>query len=213
MKKISIDDIDLQDIYAFMETGDVANAPAEVVEYLTTLDKVHKMHLRVLQWGNKEAILKHLMLVDQMSRYQAEKIHNEMLEYFYSDAKLSKQVFRNILFERMYNNCIAAEILALSTDDLSKVNRMYTEAGKMRQLDIIDPPVIPKEAFQRPNKIYAMDPAFLGEAKINRTLLAKHIDELEDYSEGEKLILKQDAAIEPIILFENEQENSGRPKQ
>lgn len=212
-KKINLDDIDLDDIFSFMETGDVNDAPQEVVDYLVLLDKVHKMNLRVLQFGNKEAILKHLMLVDGMNRQQADKIHTEMLIYFYSDVKLSKQVFRNILFERMYNNAIAAEILAQSTDDLSKVNRMYTEAGKMRQLDIVDPPEIPKEAFERPNKVYAIDSAFLGEEKINRLELAKQIDSIEGINENEALVLKQEAGIEPLKIFNNEQETSVRSKQ
>lgn len=213
MKKISVSDIDLDDVFSFMEKGDASQAPEEIVYYLEMLDKVHKMHLRVLRFGNKEAILKHLILVDGLSRYEADKLYSEMLIYFYADNRISKQVWRNILFEKMYNNAVAAELLAQSTDDLSKVNKMYTEAGKMRQLDLVDPPEIPAEALQPPNKVYITDPSVFGGKKINRVLLARQIDELEGFDEAEKTLMKQEATIEPIILFPDESQVSPRSRQ
>lgn len=213
MKKINIDDIDIQDIYSFMETGDVQNAPEEIVYYLGLLDKVHGMHLRILQYGTKEAILKHLAIVDGLSRYKADQVYYEMLEYFYGDKKISKQSWRNIYAEKMDNLATAAALISKTPEDLDRTSRMVERAGRMRQLDLVDPPSFPKELLQKPYKVYAMDASFLGEEKINRTELARQIDELPDYTSGERLLLKQDAAIEPIILFNNEQENSRKSER
>jgi hypothetical protein len=204
--KINLDDIDLQDIYIFMENGDVKDAPEDVVYYLQLLDKIHGMHQRRLHYGTEEAILKHLILVDGFSRYKAKQLYDEMREYFYKSSNVSKDVYRNIYAERMENLATATELTAKTPEDFDRASRIYERAGKMRQLDLVDPPQLPKELFQKPIKIFAMDPEFLGQPKINRLELAKQIDELDELSESEKLLLKQDAAIEPIKLFNNEQE-------
>lgn len=207
MRKINIDNIDIQDIYIFMESGDVQNAPEEIVYYLQLLDKIHGMHQRILQYGNKEAIFKHLIVVDGFSRWKAEQLHGEMLEYFYkNNENVSKQVLRNIYAEKMENLATAATIISKTPEDFDRVTRMYERIGKMKQLDLVDPPTFPKELLAKPIKIYAMDAEFLGQPKINRVALAKQIDELDELSEDEKSLLKQDAAIEPIKLFKNEQE-------
>jgi len=170
--KINIDDIDIQDIYIFMESGDVSKetreASPEIVYYLQMLDKIHGMHQRILQYGNKEAILKHLILVDGFSRYKAEKLHSEMLEYFYKSerVRIDKDVYRNIYAERMENLATAATIISVNPEDMDRASRMYERAGKMRQLDLVDPPSFPKELLQKPIKVYAMDAEFLGEKKL-----------------------------------------------
>lgn len=213
MRKIDINEVDIQDIYAFMEHGDSKNCPPEIQEYLLLLERVHGMHVRILQYGTKEHIFKHLEITEGISRYKAEKIYYEMLEYFYRDNKITKKIWRNILASRMEDLATAATVMSKSPDDLDKVSRMYERIAKMRQLDQVDPPELPKEIFSKPFKVYAMDAEFLGEQKINRTALARQIDALPDLNETEKLLLKQDAAIEPIKLFENESETSRRPER
>ena len=59
--KVNIDAIDIQDIYSFMETGSVDDAPEEIVRYLTLLARVHGMHLRIRHYGTKQHILKDLV--------------------------------------------------------------------------------------------------------------------------------------------------------
>jgi hypothetical protein len=205
--KISIDDIDLQDVYSFMEHGSANDAPEEIVRYLTLLDKVHGMHLRIRQYGTKQHIIKDLNITEGLSAYKAEQVYSEMLEYFYKDINISKQIWRNIYAEKLDQLITASFLMAKSQEDLDRVSRIIERAGKMRQLDTIDPPSFPKELLQKPYKVYAMDTSFLGEEKINRLELAKQIDELPDYSTAERLLLKQDAGIEQIKLFNNEQED------
>lgn len=211
--KINIDDIDIQDIYSFMETGSANNAPPEIVFYLEILDKIHGMHLRILQYGNVEAIIKHLNIVHGFSHYKAKQLYYEMLEYFYRDLKISKKVLRNMYAEKMDNLANATQVIAKTPEDFDRASRMFERAGKMRQLDLPDPPTFPKELLAKPIKVYAMDTSFLGEEKINRLELAKQIDELPDYSTAERLALKQDAALEPIKLFNNEQEDIRKPER
>ncbi|MFY0481458.1 hypothetical protein ACI6PS_02535 [Flavobacterium sp. PLA-1-15] len=213
MAKINIDEIDIQDIYEFMQTGNVKDAPEDVVRYLELLDKIHGMHLRILDFGTRESIIKHLILTEDLTRYKASLIYDEALEYFYRDSKISKNAWRNIYASKIDNLATAATLMAKDVADLDKITRMTQRAGAMRQLDVPEPPVFPKELFEKPIKVYAMDPEFLGETKINRISLAKQIDELEDLSVIEKEILKQDAAITQITLLPDESENKRRQER
>lgn len=213
MAKINIDEIDIQDIYEFIETGNAANVPPEVVRYLELLDKIHGMHNRILEYGNPESIIKHLVITEELSRYKASLIYQETLEYFYRDSKISKNAWRNIYATRMDNLATAATLMAKDASELDKVSRMHERAGKMRQLDVPEPPVFPKELFEKPIKVYSMDPEFLGETKINRISLAKQIDDMDDLSVIEKEILKQDAAITQITLLPDESENKRRQER
>lgn len=211
-KKIDISEIDIQDIYSFMENGNVKSAPPEIVRYLELLDKTHGMQLRIAQYGNREHVLKHLMIVEEISRYKASLIYDEALEYFYRSSGISKASWRNIYAEKMDNLITAATLIAKTTEDFDRITRMQTRVAKIRQLDVPEPPQLPKELFDKPIKVYAMDAEFLGETKINRLELARQIDELEELTPVEKEILKEDAAILPIKLFENDKENFRKPE-
>ena len=213
MAKINIDEIDIQDIYEFIETGNAAKAPPEVVRYLELLDKIYGMHNRTLEYGTPEHIIKHLIITEDLSRYKASLLYQETLEYFYRDSKISKNAWRNIYASRMDNLTTAATLMAKDVSDLDKISRMNERAGKMRQLDVPEPPVFPKELFEKPIKVYSMDPEFLGETKINRISLAKQIDDMDDLSVMEKEILKQDAAITQITLLPDESENKRRQER
>lgn len=213
MAKISIHDIDIGDVYEFMETGDVNDAPEHIVDYLQLIDKIHGMYLRTRQFGNKEQVLKHLILVDGFSRYKADKLYDEMLGYFYKGNNITKKVWRNIYAAKIENNATAAELSATCNQDFERASRIWERAAKVRQLDLVDPPEIPKEAFAKPYKVYAMDATFLGEKPINRLELARQIDALEDFTPGEKELLKEDAAINPIKLFDNGKEELRQPER
>lgn len=213
--KINIDDITLDQIQEFLETGNVENAPPKFVAYLKVLEAMHGMFLRIRHFGNKEAILKHVILTHpelELSLYKAGNLYADMIEYFYADAEISKKAFRNLYATRVDRLATAAEVLSETIEDFDRASRMWTRAYKMRALDTVDAPEIPKEAFAKPVKVYVMDPTFLGEEKINRLEVARQIDEL-DLSEPKKLLLKQDAAIEPIKLFDNEQESHRKPER
>jgi hypothetical protein len=207
MAKINIEDIDLQDIYEFMNSGDVNNAPEEVVLYLQLLDKTHGMIQRIRQFGTRQSVIKHLVLVDGLSSYKASLIYNETIEYFYRDENISKQAWRNLYASGLDQEINMARVLVKDVNDLEKISKMRERAAKLRQLDLVDPPQLPRELFDKPVKIYAMDAEFLGEEKINRLELARQIDDLDDLTPFEKEVLKQDAAISPIKLFPNEQED------
>lgn len=93
---IKFEDITLREIYAFMEGGNPDNAPKEIVEYLELMDKIRGMHLRIDRYGSHEAIIRHLITVENIPRLKARRIYEETLEYFYCDSYVSKKAWRNI---------------------------------------------------------------------------------------------------------------------
>ena len=82
---MSLDDVTLDQLYDFMEHGSIKNAPPEIVDYLLLLDKTMGMIRRIDIYGNKEAVIKHLVLADGLSPYKAKKIYSETIEYFHVD--------------------------------------------------------------------------------------------------------------------------------
>lgn len=204
---MTIDDIDLADIYEFMERGDVKNAPQHIVDYLHLLDKIRGMRLRIDQFGSKDIIVKELMLTENLSRYKAGKIYDEAIEYFYSDTTISKTAWRNVYADMMDKMINVAAQLVRDIQGAEKVAKMAKEAAVLRGVDLPDKEEMPKDLDKRPFVVYSTDAEMLGLPKANRTRLAQMIDALPDLSEKERIRIKSEAQILPIKVFLDEQED------
>ena len=88
------------------------NAPEEVLAYALELEKVHGMHLRIKDYGSRDAIINHLTKFNGYSNYLAAKLHDEMLEYFYGDRTISKNAHRYRLADLMEKGINTALVLA-----------------------------------------------------------------------------------------------------
>lgn len=204
---MSIDDLTLSDIYEFLETGDINNAPPEFVEYIQVLDEIRGMTLRIDVFGSKEAIIKHLIAFKGYSRYKANKLYEESIEYFYADSKISKAAWRNLIAQRMLQNINFAEQIKESVVDAEKIQNMYLKLRRVLELDKEDKDELPEELFSRPVKIYTVDTEMLGLPKVNRHQLAEMIDSFPELTEKEKLRIKQEALVMPLKAFPDEQED------
>lgn len=205
---MKLENISLQDIFDYVESGSPDNAPEEIIRYLDLLDKARSMHLRIKKYGTREAILKHLMKVENLSRYLANQIYNDSLEYFYANQQISNEAWRNIIAERMYNNYLLAIAVAKDTKDIKQANAILMEVYKARGLDQPDKEELPEALFNKPWKLYAMDAEMLGMPSTNRIELGKLIDELPELTEKEKMMIKREAAVTQIKLFPDEQEDA-----
>lgn len=205
---MTINDIDLSHIYDFMEKGSLNNAPDEIVQYIELLDKVRGMFLRIDKWGSKDAIVKHLMLIDKLSRYKASQVCDEAQEYFYSDSKISKAAWRQIYAEKAEKMINFAMLTVKDPSDAQKVIKMLQDAFELRGGNLPDKEELPESIFQPPFVVYSTDSEFLGMPKVNRTLLSEMIDKLPELTEKEKIRIKQEALILPLKVFPNEQEDA-----
>jgi hypothetical protein len=205
---MTINDIALEHVYDFMEKGSLNNAPQEIVDYLQMLDKIRGMFLRIDTFGTKESIVKHLMLVDKLSRYKAMQLCDEAQEYFYSESKISKQAWRNIYAEKAEKMVLFAMQTVKNPTDAAKVVKMLLDMAELRGVNLPDVEELPAEIFQPPWVIYSADAEFLGlETKANRNELAKMIDAFPELTEKQRNQIKREAQILPLKVFPNEQED------
>jgi CRISPR/Cas system CSM-associated protein Csm2 small subunit len=205
---MTIDQINIKDIYEFMESGNPANAPAHIVEYLELLDKVRGMFLRIDKFGNRDMIIKHLMTAEKLSRFKAAQVCDEAREYFYSETRISKQAWKNIYADKMEMMINFAMQTVKDVSDAQKVVKMLMDVAVIRGINEPDVEEIPAEVFQPPFVVYSCDAEFLGMPKVNRQKLGEMIDKFPELTEKEKIQIKREAMVLPIKLFPNEQEDA-----
>lgn len=204
---MTINDIDIEHIYEFMERGNVNNAPQHIVDYLNLLDLVRGMITRIDVNGSKDVVVKHLMVNRGLSRYKASQVYDETIEYFYVSNRVSKAAWKNVYADKMDKMINFAILQTRTVDDARKVVQMLKDVGEMREVHVEDKQEIPDELFQAPFVVYSIKPEDLGMQKANRQKLAEFIDSLPELTEKERIRIKEEAQVLPIKVFPNEQEN------
>lgn len=206
-KYIDLQDIELETIYDFIENGDRSKAPKEIIQYLELMDKVRGMDQRIDRYGSKNAIVNHLIKVEGLSRYLANKVYNQAIEYFYCDEEISLQAWMNKIIHLMEKNISLGLMLAKDTADTNKVNSMLKD---LRETVIIARPEksdIPEGAYDRPNKIYTISMEDLGRVPQPKKELRDFIMQLPEVSEKVKQMALQEALLEPLQIFPDENED------
>jgi hypothetical protein len=194
-------DISLDEIYDFIENGVATEEKSDTVLYMLEMDKVRGMYLRLDKFPSKDHIIAHLIKVDGYSRYFATKLYNQAMEYFYCDTTISKAAWRNIYAEKMEKVIAFAIQTMKDASDASKVAKMIFDMGKLRQLDQPDMEDLPSELFDRPFKLYTMNPEDVGIPKADRREIATFIDGLPELTELERDLIKREAGILPNKVF------------
>lgn len=205
---MSIDELELEDVYDFMERGSVDNAPEEIVEFLSLMDKVRGMLLRIDKYSNDEMIIKDLMLTNKLSRYRAKKLIAQTREYFYCDNIVSKEAWRNLLAEKLDKVINFSMLIMKDVSDADRITKMIQRLAYLRQLDKVDQEELPEELFGKKLVVYSADAEYLGLQKVNRNRLKEIIDtKFGPLTEKERERLYQEADITPFIAFPANEEN------
>lgn len=203
-----IKDLSLNDIIEFRDHGDINNAPEEIVYYLKEMEKVHGMDHRFNEFGGRDAIIKHLVKFDGYSHYLASKLHDDAMEYFYSDRAMSKDAYRHRIAEKMERAINTALVLAKDSREIIAATKELINLSKLLDLDKDDKEVFPKELLMKPVKLYTTNVEELGMPPINRYELGRFIDSLgeEGLSQAEIEKVKRDSMILPIKIFPDDNE-------
>lgn len=202
-----IDNVGLDDLKEFLETGNPDNAPEAIVQYVEMLGKIYSMTLRIDKFGSKEAVLKHLVAFDGFSRFKASQLYNETLEYFYTDKEISKKAWRNFYASIMDQEINFARRIKKDGTDSKRIVDMAEKAANMRGAFDEEIEELPEELFRTPFIVYTCDSQLLGLPTVDRNKLSAQIDAYPELSEKEKIQIKREAQILPINIFPNEQEN------
>jgi hypothetical protein len=204
-------DYNLDDLYEWIENGKSAVVDESFMKYVELLDKVRSMMLRKDIYGNKETIIRHLITFEpelQKNKHRAAQIYSESIEYFYTQDTISKKAWRNLYAEDLDKAYDLAIALAETSSDVDKATKIKERAAKIRALDQVDPPEIPKNIFSRPNKVYSMDMDLWEIGSEDRNDAVAWVEE-----NGKKLSLKQIDRIKQEIgatkikIFQDETED------
>ena len=201
-------DYNLDDLYEWIENGKSAVVDESFMRYVDLLDKVRSMMLRKDIYGNKETIIRHLITFEpelQKNKYRANQIYSESVEYFYTQDTISKKAWRNLYADDLDKAYDLAIALAETSSDVEKATKIKERAGKIRALDQVDPPEIPKNLFSRPNKVYTMDMDMWEIGSEDRNDAVAWIEEYGKKLSGKQIDrIKQEIGATKIKIFQDE---------
>lgn len=141
---------------------------------------------------------------------QSRDMFEHSINLFYIDNKIEKKALRNLKAQQLED---AADML-LRTARFPKDFEVYAKliklSAEIRQLNLPDPPEMPKDTYNKPYRVYTFDPNLIGVERVDRNILARQIDSITGITEAEKQKVKADACVETIplenILDEYEEE-------
>ena len=199
------DEIELDDLLEFLETGDPKNVPPKLAAYMMMLEKIWSMYRRSFDFPNKEAIIKHLVIVDKLQRYQAVKLVRDALTYFAQENELSKKTWKELIADKMLKAFTAAIRLAKNSRDFLDAVKILKEMAAVLQLDQEDIGEM-EEDIMRQLQVLSTDITLFGEEKQDRNTIAQFIDALPDVPEKVKEAAKLEVDQIPF-RFLNIEEN------
>ncbi len=136
------------------------------------------------------------------TRRVATRMFDEAVNLFYADDGVTRQAWRNLMFEEVRNAALSIlKTEGLTPDDLETYRRLMESAYKFKQLDQPDPEKPLETGSRREIKVYELDGTRLGLPSIDRREVASLIDRL-DVNIREKERIKTDAGINPINIDE-----------
>ncbi|MES2487128.1 MAG: hypothetical protein V4581_14420 [Bacteroidota bacterium] len=204
---MTLEDVTLDQLYDFMERGSIKNAPQHIVDYVQMLDKIRGMIYRFDIYGNRDMVIKHIVLSYGFSAHKAGQVYNETLEYFYVDAGVSKQAFLNYYADRMEKVANFAALAMKDVNDAAKVFAMYRDLATHREVHVPDKEELPDHFFDKPVNLLSLDASIFEFGNANLKEVESFIDKMPELTEKQKIRIKQEARILPLKLFPNEQED------
>lgn len=203
-----IDNIKLDDIYQFIETGNPDNAPEEIVAYLEILTRIHGMIQRIDKYGSRKGVIAHLIIAEKMSHYKASQLYNEAFEYFFVEPDISKRAWANFYATMIDEEINYARQTKKDSSDSKRIVDMIKTAGEFRDIFTAEKEEIPEEMFPKQIVVYTTDISDLGLEKVDRNKLKEWIDKkAPSMTERERDRIYQEADIIPFKALLNEQEN------
>ncbi|WP_332028552.1 hypothetical protein [Kaistella sp.] len=199
------DEIELDDLLEFLETGNPKNVPPKLMAYMQMLEKIWGMYRRSFDFPNKEAIIKHLVIIDKLQRYQAVKLVRDALTYFAQENELSKKTWKELIADKMLKAFTAAIRLAKNSHDFLDAVKILKEMAAVLQLDQEDIGEM-EEDIMRQLQVLSTDITLFGEEKQDRNTIAQFIDALPDVPEKVKEAAKLEVDQIPF-RFLNMEEN------
>ena len=199
-------------LYDWIEKGQSSSVSEEFVQYVNMLSKIFNMKQRFDVFGDREAIIKHLVTFEpdiKGNRLEALRLYNEAMEYYYGDVSLPKKILRNMAAARVEKDAQMARLTAENSSDFEKVSKIEERAFKMRQLDVIDEEKPDALIYQKPNKVYTLNMDMFEIGNVPKDEIEQWIDQNVKQLPVKAIErIKQEALISKIKVFEDDGEDS-----
>lgn len=190
MSSSELDNVNYEQLQAFIMNGKQGDLPDELVIYLSHLELVRAMFDKYM---SRTAIIKVLRSpVYGYTEYKARKLYAEAINFFYADNSVKREAWGNLYADKLDN----LALLAIESDDWESARRCFLDAAKLRMSEE-DKKDIPAELLDRRPVFYTLNPEDVGlPGKVNRHKLARWIDGLPDIDEAERQRIHRDALTE-----------------
>lgn len=200
--KISKDDIfgspdrkALKALEDWIEGGSKTDLSNDEKIYLDALTLMHSMDRK---YGRKNTIA-FFVKTYGLKHSRASAMYDEAVNLFYSDRAIERKALRVKKAEYLEDLSRAVAANAETSRDFEVAANIEVQAAKLRGLDQPDPEKLAPEAFNKPVRVFELDPQAIGLEPVNRQEIARQIDEL-DIPNKDKQRVKRDARILPFKL-------------
>lgn len=189
----------------YIQAGSSFELNEEEQEYLNILYLLNSLRRK---YGKENAIafIQHPPYNIQYRR--SRQMYDEAINLFYLDDGIEKQANRNMLYEQLLAGAAVVKLTAKSPKDMEVFGDLVMKAYKVKGLDEIEQQKVPEALYNKPYKIYSLNPEMISLPKVSRNELAERIDNME-IPEREKRRVRQEAMVEDIhfmdILDEQEE--------
>ncbi len=193
------DNIELDYLIAFLETGETQNVPPEIIAYMEMMEKIWGLSRRMFEFPNYQAIINHLMILYNLSRRKAMQLVKDAMLYYSREEMMPEEVHRQMLADRGLKCFVAALRVAKTSRDFKDSVSILLELGKFLKWDLTQMDQ-EDENFIRQLQIVTSDVEMWGLEKIDRRQLGNMVDALPDVSDKMKEVAKMEVDGIPFNL-------------
>ncbi len=186
----------LHKLEGYIQSGcktDISSDESIYIEVLTMMNSMRR------KYGRSNTIKFFTEKPFEFKYTQARDMYEHALNLFYADSKIEKKALRRMKAEQLEEAAMVVKQMATKPKDFEIYGKLISESAALLQLDQPDPPEVPAGTYDRPYKVYSLDPTIIGLPAINRNALAKQIDAIEDLDEADRERVKGDAMINDVL--------------
>lgn len=189
-----ISEISIEEIDKYVRSGKFTTLPEKYVVYLKWMEKAQDWYYR---YFNREIVVQYLrqLCVDEqgksISKYIANKIFVDMINFFYANKKIRKAGYMNYYAERLE----MAAMVSWKLNDMDAFGKNIERAAKIRDMIPEEEAKVDPRLLDKSPTFYYIRPEDVGVAQPERRKLAKDIDDLPNVPDIYKRKIKQDLGI------------------
>jgi len=202
---MKLEDVTLDQVYEFMERGSANNAPKHIVDYLQMIENVRGMIDAFNIYKSKNGVVKSIQLMYGLSAYRAAQVHDEAIQYFNVNVKVSKTAWRNYYADLADKALKSAILIAKETKDFISIIKSTKDIAELRGVFDEEKEELPDNFFDKPINLLMQDGNVFEFGSANRERLEVLIDKFPEITEKERNKLKQQSGITELKIFTNEQ--------